>query len=299
MALLAIATQDPGTAVVKSTAAALAMTAFDTTNLRCTFTAPANGIVQVRAVVCHHGGSTPYYGFLGVLDGSTIIARVSPFGAPKANFSATVFQLHEAIFTIGGLTPGNSYTWDLAYGVETLGGTGTPGYKYGGPNDTTVDNAFGMVAFEIHDAPKCLATVLYDPAAAVSKSTATAIVMTALDTTNLRHTITATNYMEARMTCVIHGASSQPGFLMGILEGSTIRGRMGTHGGPKGGTSSAAHQVIECMIPLVGLAGSVTLDAAYAVDTAVASSAIKYGGPNDTTVNNAFGGFLLELWDLT
>jgi hypothetical protein len=52
MALLAGVAYDPAAAVTKATSAALAMTAFDTTNLRVTFTAPANGKVLVRIRPC-------------------------------------------------------------------------------------------------------------------------------------------------------------------------------------------------------------------------------------------------------
>src|SRR6185503_6677803 len=36
--------------------------------------------------------------------------------------------------------------------------------------------------------------------------------------------------------------------------------------------------------------------AAYAVQKVVASTAIKYGGPNNATSNDAFGGFVFEIW---
>jgi hypothetical protein len=52
MALPAGVAYDPAAAVTKATSAALAMTAFDTTNLRVTFTAPANGKVLVRIRPC-------------------------------------------------------------------------------------------------------------------------------------------------------------------------------------------------------------------------------------------------------
>jgi hypothetical protein len=52
MALLAGVAADPAAAVTKATSAAPAMTAFDTTNLRVTFTAPANGKVLVRIRPC-------------------------------------------------------------------------------------------------------------------------------------------------------------------------------------------------------------------------------------------------------
>jgi hypothetical protein len=53
----------------------------------------------------------------------------------------------EAVFLVNGLTPGQEYVADAAYGVET--GVAATGIKYGGPNDTTANNAFGGVIFEI------------------------------------------------------------------------------------------------------------------------------------------------------
>jgi hypothetical protein len=32
------------------------------------------------------------------------------------------------------------------------------------------------------------------------------------------------------------------------------------------------------------------------VETVVASTGLKYGGPNNTTTNDAFGGFAFEVW---
>ena len=43
--------------------------------------------------------------------------------------------------------------------------------------------------------------------------------------------------------------------------------------------------------------GPLNVDAAYGVETLVASTGIKYGGPNNTTANDAFGGFAFEAWD--
>lgn len=50
-----------------------------------------------------------------------------------------------------GLTAGASLTWDAAYAVETV--VAATGWKYGGPNDTTVNNAFGGLQFEIWEVP--------------------------------------------------------------------------------------------------------------------------------------------------
>jgi len=150
MGCLANRLYDPATAVTWATTAALAMTAMDTTNLRNTFTVPASGRVMVRMVCCVHGATTfPTY-LLGVLQGSTVIGRVSPIGGLKTTAVATAMVAQEATFVVSGLTPGASLTWDMAYGVET--GVASTAIKCGGPNDTTANNAFGAVIFEIWEA---------------------------------------------------------------------------------------------------------------------------------------------------
>lgn len=150
MACLGAILYDPTTAVTKSTAALLAMTALDTTNLRITFTAPTSGRVLVRIVCCVHGATTFPTILLGVMSGSTVVARVSPVGGLKTTAVATAMVAQDATFVVGGLTSGNSYTWDAAYGVETL--LASTGIKYGGPNDTTANNAFGAFQYEIWEA---------------------------------------------------------------------------------------------------------------------------------------------------
>jgi len=48
---------------------------------------------------------------------------------------------------ISGLTPGSSNTFDAAYGVEIVESAG--GLKWGGPDNTTTDDAFGALQYEI------------------------------------------------------------------------------------------------------------------------------------------------------
>ena len=43
--------------------------------------------------------------------------------------------------------------------------------------------------------------------------------------------------------------------------------------------------------------GPAVWDAAYAVEVVVASTGLKYGGPNNATANDAFGGFSFEIYD--
>lgn len=141
---------DPATAVSANTTTLLGMTALDTTNLRASFTVPASGRVLVRLAGPVHGAATFPGILLGVLQGSTIIGRVSPMGGIKTTAVATAMVTQEASFVVSGLTPAANLTWDAAYGVEVT--VAATGLKYGGPNDTTADNAFGGFCFEIWEA---------------------------------------------------------------------------------------------------------------------------------------------------
>lgn len=150
MSCLAAVLYDPSSAVTHATTGAQAMTALDTTNLRNVFTVPASGRVMVRIQCCVHGATTMPTILLGVLQASTVIARVSPIGGLKTTAVATAMITQEATFVVSGLTPMDSLTWDAAYGVET--GVNNTAIKYGGPNDATVNNAFGAFIFEVWEA---------------------------------------------------------------------------------------------------------------------------------------------------
>jgi hypothetical protein len=147
MPLLAGTLYDPAAAVSKATTSTLAMTALDTTNLRLTFTAPASGRVLVRLQGTLHGATTFPQIQLGVLEGATVKGRVTPAGLMNGNLAATTFLTVEGLFVVTGLTAGASLTWDAAYGVETV--VASTGLKYGGPNNTTANDAFGGFAFEV------------------------------------------------------------------------------------------------------------------------------------------------------
>src|SRR6266496_3791981 len=188
MACLGAIQYDPAVSVSKVTTAALAMTALDTTNLRLTFTAPSNGAVLVRMQGCVHGATTFPQLLLGVLDGATVRGRVAPWGNNTESLATTRLPL-EACFIVSGLVAGSSFTWDAAYGVETL--VAATGLKYGGPNDTTTDNAFGAFLFEVWETNNLLGSVLYDPTTAATQVLTSLLAMTAFDTTNARITFTA------------------------------------------------------------------------------------------------------------
>lgn len=139
---------DPAAAVSKSTAALLAMTAFDTTNLRYSFTVPASGIVQVRIVTTIHGAVTSPGILIGVMEGATVKAKIAPSLVWAGAQAATSLVSVEALFPVTGLTPATSLSWDAAYSVETL--VASSAIKYGGPNDGTANNAFGAFIMEIY-----------------------------------------------------------------------------------------------------------------------------------------------------
>ncbi len=148
MSLLWGTCYNPGAAVSKATTAALALTALDTTNLQASFNAPANGTVLVRLQGTLHGATTFPQILLGVLNnsGGAVLGAVAPAGLPNGNLAATTFLTVEGLFIVKGLTPGAAQVWNAAYGVETL--VASTGLKYGGPNNTSANDAFGGFCFE-------------------------------------------------------------------------------------------------------------------------------------------------------
>jgi hypothetical protein len=146
-----------------------------------------------------------------------------------------------------------------------------------------------------------LAAAAYDPAVAVSKATTAALAMTAMDTTNLRlaFTVPSSGRVLVRLQGTLHGAATYPQILLGALEGSTVRGRVAPAGLVNGNLAATTFLTVEVQYPVTGLTpgAGLTWDAAYGVETLVASTGLKYGGPNDATANNAFGAFVFEVWD--
>lgn len=142
----------------------------------------------------------------------------------------------------------------------------------------------------------------YDPTTAVSKATTAALAMTALDTTNLRLTFNApTNgAVLVRLQGVLHGATTFPQILLGVMSGSTVLGRQAPKVTLAGTALATTFATAEALFVVTGLTSGVaqTWDAAYGVETLVSSTGLKYGGPNNTTANDAFGGFAFECYDL-
>lgn len=189
MNLLAGTLYDPAVAVSKATTAAIAMTAVDTTNLRLTFTVPLSGKVYVRvAGGALHGATTYPQILVGILNGASVVARQAPT-VTISTAAATTFGQVFTEFLVGGLTPGASLTWDLAYGVETL--VASTGWKYGGPNNTTANDAFGGISFSIWDpSPIYLSTVM--PSATVQAN----------QTTSLTNEATIAGYIDTEVAAI-------------------------------------------------------------------------------------------------
>lgn len=145
-----------------------------------------------------------------------------------------------------------------------------------------------------------LAGTVYDPAGAVSKATTSLLAMTAIDTTNLRLTFTVppSGSVLVRLRGTTVGATTFPRILLGVLEGATVKLRLSPMG--KSPTNLATTLMQQEAVGIVsGLTpgASLTWDAAYGVEIVLASTNLKYGGPNDTTGADAFGGFVFEVWD--
>lgn len=145
-----------------------------------------------------------------------------------------------------------------------------------------------------------LGAILYDPSSAATKACTANIAMTALDTTNLRLVVTvpAHGYIRVKMSCAIEGATTYPQILLGVMEGSTVRGRIAPQMVINGTALATTRAVAVAEFTIAGLTpGAMTLDAAYGVEFLVAASNIRYGGPNNTTASDAWGGFSYEIWD--
>jgi hypothetical protein len=231
------------------------------------------------------------------LSGASVAARVVPIGGLINTAVATAKVGLEALYVVPGLTPGTATTWDAAAGTETL--VAATGIKYGGPNNTTTNDAWGAYVFEVYDAPNCLGAVLYDPAGAVSKATSSLIAMTAFDTTNARITFVAqTTAVLWRVRCNLSGATTMPSVLLGVMDGATVKGRAAPIGGIPGTAVATTNIGLEASGVITGLTRgtSFSYDAAYSVDIVLAATNIHYGGPNDTTANNAWGALQFEIW---
>lgn len=145
-----------------------------------------------------------------------------------------------------------------------------------------------------------IAAALYDPAGAVSKATSALLAMTAFDTTNLRLAVTvpAHGMVHFKLRCNLSGATTMPQVLLGVLNGATVVGRQVPRAALPGTALATTNVPLVAEFTATGLTpGSINFDAAYAVETVVAATNIHYGGPNNTTANDAWGAFSFEAYD--
>ena len=147
-----------------------------------------------------------------------------------------------------------------------------------------------------------LAAKLYDPSVAVAKAASSLAAMTSFDTTNLRCTFVGPSQgnVLVLIRCVMIGATTESQIMLGVLDGATVKGRMTPAQVIGGGAVASTHITLETTFEVTGLSGGTTYnwDAAFAVQVAVASETINYGGPNDTTTNNAWGGFRFAIYSI-
>jgi hypothetical protein len=298
MGLLAGTLYDPSTAASGAVSSLQAMTALDTTNLRLTFTAPSNGAVRVVMRSNVSGATTSPSILLGVLDGATVRGRQVPHHG-RFTAGATQYETVTASFLVTGLTAGQSYTWDAAVGVEFAVASSV--LKWGGPNNSTASDAWGGFAFEIWDTPELLAGAMYDPSTAATIAISAGAAMTALDTSNLRLSFVcpSSGIVLVRLRGGAHGATSTGAVLLGVLDGATVRGRMSAAQGINEiGTIVSTDSVVYSTAFLVsGLTpgNSYTWDAARGVELAAPSGVLRWGGPDNSTQDDASGGFLFEI----
>jgi hypothetical protein len=241
---------------------------------------------------------------LGILDHSNsdaVKARQAAITG-KGGSGAGEQTLYSSAIVVTGLTPGASLTYDAAYGVEVV--QGSTGIKYGGPDDTSANSASGGFAYEIWDTPGLLGSAHYDPGTAATASINALVAMTALDTTNLRLTFTApsSGNVYVHMRGVVTGTTVATGATeWGVLDGATVRFRQRGIGGQNNPATLAANDqsVYDASGLVTGLTPgtSYTWDAAYCVKATQTSGTVSWGGPNNTTANDAWGGFAFDIWN--
>ena len=233
---------------------------------------------------------------LGILDGATLRGRGTPAGGFPAILATTIVA-QEVSYLITGLNPGDTETWDMAYGVDIL--LASTNLKYGGPDNASGANAWGACRIEIWSTAGLLAGTFYDPTTSATKATTSLLAMTASDTTNLRLTFTApaSGNVFWRIRAQIHGSTTYGATLLGILESTTVVARDAPMMILPETSLATTCIPIESSGVVTGVSsGSHTWDAAYAVQVVAGAGGIKWGGPNNTTTDDCYGGVAFELW---
>lgn len=298
MNLLAGTLYDSGTAVSKATTSLLAMTALDTTNLRLTGTVPPSGKIYWKVKATLHGATTYPQVMLGVMSGASVVARMAAM-LSGGNLAATTVCACWAEGIITG-TPGAAFTYDAAYGVETV--VAATGLKYGGPNNTTGNDNWGGIAFELWDA--CPAYTPSSGAAPTSTvhvkldlnatyiDTEVAAILAAVDT-EVAAIKVKTDFLPSATAGAVGGlfiagsnAATTVNFT-GTLSGSvgSVTGAVGSVTGNVGGN------VVGSVASVTGAVGSVTGLTAANLDVAVSTrlATASYTAPDNATITAIAG----------
>jgi hypothetical protein len=145
-----------------------------------------------------------------------------------------------------------------------------------------------------------LGAKLYDPTTAATFGTV-ASAMAVFDTTNLRITfvVPPSGFVRVVIEVTIHGAATYSQILLGVMNGAAVTAKV-CPDVAQNGTALATTLLrarAEFVVPGLSPGASLTWDAAWGIETFVASSLIKYGGPANATANNDFGAAQFEIWD--
>ena len=154
---------------------------------------------------------------------------------------------------------------------------------------------------------KLLAGLTWDPATLQNPATGSQLaVMAAMDTTNLRlsgWTVPASGIVAVRLHCTLRNESTipVPQYLLGVLEGSTVRLRMSPMGSFRGQEAAGIPVTLTIFGLVTGLTPDATpdWDAAWGVETNVSSTGVRTGGPDNTTQGDATGAVNFEIYDPT
>jgi hypothetical protein len=145
-----------------------------------------------------------------------------------------------------------------------------------------------------------LGAKLYDPTTAATFGTV-ASAMAVFDTTNLRipFVVPPSGFVRVVIEVTIHGAATYSQILLGVMNGAAVTAKV-CPDVAQNGTALATTLLrarADFVVPGLSPGASLTWDAAWGIETFVASSLIKYGGPANATANNDFGAAQFEIWD--
>ena len=281
MNLLAGVLYDPSTAATGTTTTAKAITAFDATNLRLQFTVPSHGMARIHIATMLGGAATFPTVLLAVLSGTGIVCRCTPAQTlgNTAVTSAALAVIGDLLVT--GLTAGETKTWDAAYGVELP--VVATGFQWGGPNNTTADDAFGGFLYEVWDprplptaAPAAAGGLLTGPTTGnvlASVSGLTAANLDAAVTTRMATYTQPTGFLTSTFPTVVAGTTN-------ITVIAAVSGAVGSVTGAVGSvTGNVGGNVIGTVAAVSGLTVA-NLDATVSSRLATAG----YTAPDNTSI---------------